>query len=114
MEGLVFTPAAVLALLSQIDEISELDVGVTETLDGNLQIQVGESVYVLSDESATDISVEPDILEAVESINVEAYEELADNGQIEIQEPIESGILSQIGKTLAVGGLVRLASKLLR
>ena len=42
---LLFTPASILEILNQIDELKEYDLGVAETLDGKLQVQVGTSFY---------------------------------------------------------------------
>ena len=114
MEELLFTPAAVLSLLTKIEELSEYHIGITETLDGMIQIQVGESIYILDDNSATDITVDDSVVNTIEQANVEEYINLADEGEIDLQEPVESGILSELAKTVLVGGLVRLGGKALK
>ena len=114
MENVVFTPASVLSLLTKIDELKDVNVGMTETMDGKLQLQVGESVYELEPETPTDIQVEESVVEKVEDANQGAYEELAEEGEVEIQEPITSGILKEIAKTLLVGGMVRLTGKMMQ
>ena len=130
MDELLFTPAAVLSLLSQIDELKDVNVGVSEYTDG-LQIQVGKSVYTISSEDAEKIDVDESVLDRVDEISVDAYQELEDSGSIEIHdpdgdghieegmsdsddEPVEGGIIKQLAKTLFVGGLVRLTAKMLK
>lgn len=114
MENVVFTPASVLSVLTKIDELKDVNIGMTETLDGKLQLQVGESVYELEPQSPTEISVETSVVEKVEDANQDAYEDLAESGEVELQEPVTSGILKEIAKTLLVGGMVRLTGKMMK
>lgn len=109
---ILFTPAAVLDLLSRVEEFNDYHLGITETLDGQLQLQVGESFYIIDDQEATNIDVTDDVVETIEEVNLEAYEQLADNDVIDLQEPVESGILSGMAKALAIGGLVMVGSKM--
>lgn len=113
MDQLLFTPASVLDLLSKIDELKDVDVGVVETLDGKLQVQVGQSVYEIDDSNSTDVSVDEQTFDTVDDANLDAYDSLESSGEIELKQPVESGILKQIAKTLLIGGLVRLSKKLL-
>lgn len=116
MSNILFTPASLMDLLSKIDELNDYDIGVTETLDDKLQIVIGDSIYVIDDNDATDIDVSQDVVEVVEDANLEAYESLDDSIDVAIgdEQPIESGILKELAKTLLVGGLVRLGKKLLQ
>lgn len=116
MKELLFTPAALLDLLIQIEELSGLSLSITETIDGNLQLVVGDSVYLISDTNITDIKVDDSVVDTVEDINVSAYEDLETNGSIllDSEDVIESGVIKELAKTLLVGGIVRLTSKLLR
>ena len=57
-----------------------------------------------------EIPVEDEVVEEVSDINDSALEEIED---IEFEDTVEGGILSEALKTLAVGGMVRLTSKLL-
>ena len=113
MDQILITPAGLLDLLSQIDELKEVNVGVSETLDNNLQIEIGSSTYIIDAQEATEIQAPPRVVDQIDTANEEAYADLADAGQIEFQEPVTSGILKEIAKTLLVGGLVRLTKKLL-
>ena len=110
----LFTPAALLDLLTQIEELSNVDVGITESIDGSLNLAVGESTYIIDNHAATNIEVDSDVVDAVNTANIEAYEDLADTGQVSLSEPIQSGVIKEIAKTLLVGGLVRLSAKLLK
>lgn len=117
MNSVVFTPASLLDLLSQIDELKEYEVGVTETLDGKLQLTVGDSTYIIDTENATTVSVEDSIVEQVEETNLDAYENLDDSVDVKVYdegEPVESGILKELAKSLLLGGMVRLSGKLLK
>lgn len=114
MDELLFTPAAVLDLLSKIDELKDVDVGITETLDDRLQITVGDSIYEIEDDNATEIQIDPPAMDAVIDTNQQAYENLEESGEVDMLEPVESGILKEVAKTLLVGGLVRAGAKVLK
>lgn len=116
MDNILFTPAALLDLLAQIEELKHVDVGVSETIDGNIQIQVGDSTYIIEDRDSTEIQVDSTVVDAIDDVNVSAYEDLASSGDVILDNPdnIQSGVLKQIAKTLLVGGLVRLTAKLLK
>lgn len=107
---IVFTPAALLELLSKIDEFKDYDLSLTESLDGSLQLQVGDSFYELaSDNSVTDIDVEDSLVDEISEINEIAYENLIDEGTADNNlDVIESGIIKEALKTLLIGGVVRL------
>lgn len=117
MDNIVFTPAGLLDLLVNIDELSEYDIGLTETIDHNIQLQIGESIYQLSKSDAEDVVVDDSVVDEVSDINDRAYQELeSSGGDVEIQEldDVESGIIKELVKTLLVGGMVRLAGKTLK
>lgn len=113
MDTIVFTPASLLEVLSMIDELNEFELGLTETLDGNYQLQVGDSTYIIETNDTTTIDVEEDVVSEVENINQDAYDELEDSGVIETLEPIESGLLKEAVKSLLLGGAIKLAAKML-
>lgn len=113
LQSIVFTPAAVLDLLSQIDELKDRNISLTQTLSNDIQIQIGESVYVISSDDATEVSVDDSVVEEVEELNESAYQDL-DNMDVELsEEPIESGLLKELAKSLLLGGMIRLSKKLL-
>lgn len=121
MSELIFTPASVLDLLLQIDELSEYDIGLSETMDGNVQLQIGNSIYEIELNDAEDLPVEENIVDTVSEINEDAYADIADTDLMDSyqddymeDEPIESGILAEAAKSLLLGGMIKLSAKLLK
>lgn len=112
MNTILFTPAAVLDLLSQIDELSDLDIGMTETIDGKIQCQIGSSIYEIDNSNATTISVDTSTADTIEDVNEQAYDDIVD--EFDDSETIESGIIKEIAKTLLLGGMLRVGSKILK
>lgn len=105
MEELVFTPAAVLDLLSSIEELKDYDIDVYDSGD-KLTFTIGGSQYDIKTSVAEDVEVPEEVIEEVAEINEENYEPF--QGQIEEDEPVEGGLIKELIKTLAIGGLVRL------
>lgn len=116
MDSIVFTPAALLDLLTQIDELKDVYVGLSETIDGDIQLQVGESIYHLDTDEAVDLVVDDSVVETLEDINLETYQDLEDGGEIDLStgDDINSGFLKEVAKTLLVGGMARLAGHMLK
>ena len=114
-EAILFTPSAILDLLSKIDELQEYELGLTESLDGALQLQIGDSFYELNaDEIATDIEIDDQIVDQIAAINELAYEDLVNDGLTEeSSEPIQSGLIKEIVRTLLIGGVVRMGKQYL-
>ena len=114
MDEVVFTSSALLELLSQIPEFDEHKLAISETLDGNIQLQVDDSYYVL-ETSQQDVQVDEETVDTIADINDEVYEDLvADLDDGEPDDYIESGIIKEALKTLLLGGMIRLTSKLLK
>ena len=107
MDELVFTPAAVLDLLSSIEELKDYDIDFQETSSG-ITFSVGESQYEIKNNSAEPVEVPEEVVDEVAEINEENYEPYAsdDDG-----EAVEGGLIKELIKTLAIGGLVRLTKK---
>lgn len=117
MDDLLFTPAALLSVLIQIDELKDCNVGITQTVDGKLQLQVDDSFYELQPENETTITVDEADADAVEDANMEAYSELESSGvtfEDITEEPIESGLVKEALKSMLLGGMIRLSTKLLK
>ena len=114
MDNVVFTPASVLSLLAKIDELKDVNIGMTETMDGKLQLSVGESMYELEPEVDTSVQVDDSVVDKIEDVNQQTYEDLAEDGEVELQEEVTGGVLKEIAKTLLLGGMVRLTGKMLR
>lgn len=110
----VFTPAAVLDLLSQIDELQNYNLAFAETPDGDIQITIGESIYKILSETAEEVSVSEDVIDTVEDINEDAYEDLLDSEDFEsAADVVESGIVKEAIKSLLLGGAIKFIKKLL-
>ena len=112
MNELVFTPAGILELLSQVDELKDYNISVVETLDGQLQLQIGDSTYQLSSPAVPEVEVQPEVVEQVEAINQEAYSELNED-EYEVSDTIEGGLISEFVKAVKLGGMLRLAAKVI-
>lgn len=113
MNEIVFTPAGLVSLLSKIDEFKDFDVGIVETIDGKLQLQVGESIYELDGSSdIPEVPAPAETVEQVDQINVAAYDALTDD-DFDVREGIEAGLITELVKALKVGGMLRLAAKVL-
>ncbi len=115
MEEIVFTPSALLELLSQVTEFSDHKLAISETLSGDVQLQVDDSYYVLKSKNE-DLTVDEDVVDTIADINDDVYEELVED-QVDEDQPddyIESGIIKEALKSLLLGGMIRLSSKLLK
>lgn len=112
MDEIMFTPAAVLDLLTQIEELQGYDIGIDDS-SSMLRVTIGDSIYNINTRNTTDISVDESVVDDVGLVNQSAYDNLSDSGEVEL-EPINSGLIKQVAKTLLVGGLVRLTAKLLK
>ena len=114
-DQILFTPAAILSILAQIDELKDKDIGITETLDHNLQLQVGETTYEIDPDAASVVNVDDYIISDISEINEEAYDDMIESSQGDMQyTTVTSGIIKELVKTLLVGGMVRLTNKILR
>lgn len=112
--NIIFTPASLLEILNQIDELKDYNISVTETLGGNIQIEIGDSTYQIDTDNIEEVEVPEDVVDTVEDINEETYEELVDSEEFEsTEEVVEGGFLKEAIKSLLLGGAVKLIKKLL-
>lgn len=114
--NIVFTPASLLEILNQIDELKEYNLSITETLDGNLQIQVGDSVYEIRTDEAEPIEVPEKVIDEVDDINEEAYTDLVETEgfeETEVQDVVESGLIKEAIKSMLLGGAIKLIKQLM-
>ena len=112
----VFTPAAILELLNQIDELKDYDLGLTETLDGKLQLQVGESAYEINTDNVEEVDAPEELVDTVESINEDAYADLVGSGEFDetdTQDLVEAGLIKEAIKSMLLGGAIKFIKKLL-
>ena len=108
---LLFTPAAIMDLLTQIEELKDKEIEINESSDGSISLQIGDSTYKIDSSDATELEADEDTVDAVDEINMEAYEEVQDKAEDE--EPVTSGMLKELVKSLMLGGMIRLSKKLL-
>lgn len=110
---ILFTPSSLVDFLTQVDELKDINIGVND--DGeNVSISIGDSTYEINPKSVTDIDVSDEDVDQACQANDSNYDELEASGSIEINDSVESGIIKQLLKTLAIGGMVRLAAKELK
>lgn len=108
---LLFTPAALMDLLTQIEELNDKEIEINESSDGSISLKIGDSTYKINSSDATELAADGDTVDAVDEINMEAYEEVQD--RTEDEDPVTSGILKELAKSLMLGGMIRLSKKLL-
>ena len=107
---LMFTPASVVDLLLQIDELKNKTIIIAETPDGQIQLTIGDSIYLIDDDSSESVEVEEEVVDIIEETNSTAFEELEDGLDVS-EEPIEGGIIKEAVKSLLLGGMIKFAKK---
>lgn len=117
MDEILFTSAALLDFLRQIDELSDKDISIDET-GSSITVNIGESSYSIDLKQASDVEVDEEVVEEVSEVADEAYDTLEAEGvefteTTEGEEVVEGGLISEALKSLLVGGMVRLTSKML-
>lgn len=110
-DQIVFTPASVLTLLSEIEELKGQEITFQEQ-DDTIALRIGDAIYNIETTEADEVEVSDEVIDRVDQANEEGYDELG--WEIEDdEEPIEGGIIKELIKTLAIGGLVRLTKNAL-
>lgn len=122
---ILFTPAALLDFLRQIDELADYDINVFDNEEFAL-ITIGDSQYRIDFKNAEPIEVPEEVVEEVTDIVEDTYDELGAEGvelhdvkdvaiteDGNVEEVVEGGVIKELLKTLAVGGMVRLTGKVL-
>lgn len=112
MSDIILTPSALLGFLSQVEELTGKEITFSETED-ELTVTIGDSQYILDASNAPQIEIDKDSLDQIEDANEDGYDQLDEDQELDIvdiqgDEPVEGGIIKELIKTLAVGGLVRL------
>lgn len=112
---ILLTPAALLDFLRQVDELADKDISVDET-GSTLTVTIGESSYGIDLNQAETVEVPDEVVDEVADVADEAYADLGEAG-VDVtdadEDVVEGGLISEALKTLAVGGLVRLAGKIM-
>ena len=122
---ILFTPAALLDFLRQIDELADYDINVFDNEEFAL-ITIGDSQYRIDFKNAEPIEVPEEVVDEVTDIVEDTYDELGAEGvelhdvkdvaiteDGNVEEVVEGGVIKELLKTLAVGGMVRLTGKVL-
>ncbi len=113
-DTILFTPAAVLSLLMQITELQDKNIDFVESLNGKLQLIIGDSTYDIDIDVGTTVRVNEDTIDDVEDVNQQTYEDLVyEQGLTLNPEYVSSGLIMEAIKSILVGGAVRLANKVL-
>ena len=110
---LLLTPASLVDFLSQIDELSEKSISLNSD-NKYIEVSIGEATYRIRPQDEVNVPVSVDDIDEVNEAADDTYDELVDNGYVENSDEIESGIIKELIKTLAIGGMVRLAAKKLK
>lgn len=110
---LLLTPASLVDFLSQIDELSEKSISLNSD-NGCIEVSIGEATYRIRPQDEVNVPVSVDDIDEVNEAADDTYDELVDNGYVENSDEIESGLIKELIKTLAIGGMVRLAAKKLK
>lgn len=110
---LLLTPASLIDFLSQIDELSEKSISLNSD-NGYIEVSIGEATYRIRPQDEVNVPVSVDDIDEVNEAADDTYDELVDNGYVENSDEIESGLIKELIKTLAIGGMVRLAAKKLK
>ena len=105
----LYTSAAVVDLLSQIDELQGKTIDINET-DNQAVITVDDTEYTIPYNNAVEVEVDDSVVDEVSEIIDSAYDDVNESAP----DDITSGVLKELAKTLFVGGLVRLTVKLLK
>lgn len=108
---IMLTPAALLDFLTQISELDEYDISVSETGEGDIAVNIGDSCYMIDSSHAEDIEVPDAAVEEAADINDDAFEDIVDSSDDFESVDVEGGLIYETLKTLAIGGLARLAGK---
>lgn len=104
--SLVLTTSGLMTFLAEIEQLNGLDLAIEE-VDNGLQISIGDDVYTLETKAESVVEVAPEAIDDIDNIDEEGWDEISDTFNDAV-EPVEGGIIKEVLKTLAIGGLVRL------
>ena len=107
MSNVVLTPSALLAFLNEIDELKDKEINFHES-DDKISISIDDNTYVLDASDAIEVLVDEQSYEEVVTANEDGYEEIGEDVEEIESDEIESGIIKELIKTLALGGLVKM------
>lgn len=103
-DTLILTPSALFSFLSQIPELSGKEIQVQDN-GSSIKVSIGDAQYVLQPDTVLS-EVDAEVVDAIDEINEDGYVTAED-------QPVEGGLIKELIKTLAIGGLVRLTKSAL-
>lgn len=109
MNEIIFTRSALAELLMSIEELKDKPIEIGDTENG-MEIHIGDYTYNV--EAEVEVEAPEGTVAEIVQINEDGYESLQES--LEAEEPIESGIITNMIKSLLLGGAIRLSSKLLK
>lgn len=110
----LFTSAAILEMLTQIKELDPYDIEVVEVDENRLHINVGDSSYFVDSSIAETIDVSEDVIETVEEVTDETFQDVNEElGNSEF-EAVEGGLIKDMIHTMLLGGAVKFISNSLK
>ena len=112
MSDILLTPSALLGVLNEIEELKGSDITIRES-DDSVVLIIDENEYVLDASDSIEVEVDDEAIKEVETANDDGYEELGEEVEEVDTEEIEGGIVKELVKTLALGGLIRLTKNAL-
>lgn len=109
-DEILLTSVSLFDILSQIPELSGCEINVTD--DGrDITMQIDDVSYIIHSRSSDVVKVPQSVVDDVTDI-IDDRSSSTDVSTSSVSS-VESGIIKELAKTLAVGGLVRLSAKLL-
>lgn len=105
-EQKVLTVSGLVSFLSQIEQLKDCNIEVSENED-SICISIDECTYCLEPSLDSIVEVDSEVVDTIDVIDEEGWEDLSDYIE-EDEDIIEGGIIKELIKTLAIGGLVRL------
>lgn len=116
MNNFMFTGSALLHFITSIDELKDKEISFIEN-DDSIDITIGDSKYRLMpqlENNADIIVTTPAAASDVEDIQQDEYDELIGNEDVDVSDNIEGGIITTLVKSLLLGGMLKLAPKLMK
>lgn len=108
---LVLTSSALISFLAQIEELEDLELELNERND-SIEVKIGQNTYTLQSSLDSVVEVDEEVVDDIADINDDGYvkfEDSLNNDLTEIEgDLVQGGIIKELVKTLAIGGLVRL------
>lgn len=105
--SILLTPSALLGFLNEVEELKDKEISFNETED-SIFVTIEGNQYVINGDDAEEIEVDEESFEEVIDVNEEGYAELGEDIEEVTDEGIEGGIIKELVKTLALGGLIKL------